>query len=75
MHAAVELSEDEKTVAEELSESRFGGHREGKEDPEEGNAAADGDGGEFVGAEEVDWVIRLAVGGCAVEAEFADLVC
>lgn len=75
MHAAVKLGESEETAAEELSESRFGGYREGKEDPEEGDAAAYGDGGEFAGAEEVDWVVRLAVGGCEIEAEFADLVC
>lgn len=74
VHAAVEFGEDEESASESLAEGGFGGYGVGEDDPEEGDGAAGGDGGEFVWAEEVDRVVGLAVGGGDFDAEFADLV-
>lgn len=75
MHTAVELGQHEETPAEEFAQLRFGGYWVGKDYPEEGDCTAGYDGGEFVGAEQVDWVVGLAVDfGCG-DAEFAGLLC
>ena len=73
VHAAVELGEDEETAPHHSAKLRFGSYRVREYHPEEGDAAAGCYGGQFVGSEEVDWVIGLAVGGSEIDSELADL--
>lgn len=51
----------------------FCGYGVWEDHPEEGYGAAGGYGGQFVWAEEVDWVVGLAVGLGGYNAQLADL--
>lgn len=73
VHAAVEPGEDEQPAAQRPAQPAFGCYGVWQDHPDEGDCAAGGHGEELVGAEEVDWVVGLAVGGADFEAEFADL--
>lgn len=73
MHAAVEFSQDEEPSAKGFPERRLGGNGVGINDPEEGYGAASGYCCQLIRAEEVHWIVRLAVGSCHFNAELTDL--
>lgn len=73
VHVAVELGEHEETAAEEFAELRFRRDRIWEYHPKKGHGASCCHCRQLVRAEEIDWVVWLAVGFGFSDADFPHL--